>query len=313
MTDHDKPPVVVGVDGTDQSLNAVRFAVAEAVRMGCGLCLVHALPELADTAPIVPLAGFEIFDEVSQRIMQQAEQTARAASGDGLPLEKVIRTGTRVHVLVEASEEARLVVLGHRDRPAHERVLTGSTSTGVATRAHCPVVCVPTSWTGAPDHQRVVVGLEDPEHSHELLTRAFAAASARRARLRVLHAWRLQRPYDELAVESEAADSWTGQLHQRLRTALADLKSAFPEVDVDLDVVHEDAATALLAACQDADLLLLGRRGRGARLGFPLGSTARALLRESSCPVEITPLHPAHLDTTTPDLALTADELSPQT
>jgi hypothetical protein len=45
---------------------------------------------------------------------------------------------------------------------------------------------------------------------------------------------------------------------------------------------------------------------------MPLGSTARAMIREARCPVEITPLHPAQLDTSTADLALTADELSPQ-
>jgi len=57
-------PVVVGVDGTQQGLGAVQLGVVEARRAGCGVRLVHVLPELAATSPIVPLAGFEIFDEV---------------------------------------------------------------------------------------------------------------------------------------------------------------------------------------------------------------------------------------------------------
>src|SRR5512143_2350033 len=120
-----KPPVVVGVDGTEQGLQAVRFAVAEAQRAGCAVRLVHVLPELADTSPIVPLSKIEIFDEVAARVMREAEEAARAAPGDGVPLEKVMRTGTRVHNLVEASEGARLVVLGHRARSSlRERVMS---------------------------------------------------------------------------------------------------------------------------------------------------------------------------------------------
>jgi nucleotide-binding universal stress UspA family protein len=313
MSAQTKPPVVVGVDGTDQGLHAVQFAVAEARRLGCGVRLVHVLPELAMTAPIVPLAGFEVFDEVAQQIMQQAEQTARIAAGGPITLEKVIRTGTRVHVLVESSEDARLVVLGHRDRPLLGRVFTASTSTGVATRAHCPVVCIPTFWTSETDHRVVVVGVEEAEHAHELLSRAFAAAASRHARLRVLHAWKLQRPYDDIIVGGPEATEWTVSKTNELMTATAGLRSAFPEVTVDVDVRHQDPAAALLGATEGADLLLLGRRGHGAPLGFSLGSIARALIRESRCPVEITPLNPAQPDLSSPDLALTASELSPQT
>jgi nucleotide-binding universal stress UspA family protein len=155
--------------------------------------------------------------------------------------------------------------------------------------------------------------VEDPEHAHEVLSHAFLAASTRRARLRVLHTWKLQRPYDDVVVSAREADAWTAELTGRLRVVTRDLRAAHPEVDVDLDVRHQDPAAALLGATEGADLLVLGRRGHGAPVGLPLGSTARALIRESRCPVEITPLHPARLDETAADLALTAEELSPQT
>ena len=296
MRAHAKPPIVVGVDGSDQCLHAVQFAVAEAERSGCGVRMVHALPELAATSPVVPVAAYEIFDDVAQQVMQQAEETARATSGDHVRMEKVVRTGPRVHVLVEASEGARLVVVGHRDRSLRERVLTASTSTGVASRAHCPVVCIPSSWTGSDEHARVVVGIKDPEHSRELLSRAFAAASDRRARLRVLHAWRLQRPYDDIMVGESGASVWTAQVTGQLEAATADLRSAFPEVEVEIDVRHQDPASALVAASDEADLLLLGRRRHTAPFGLLLGVTARALIRESRCPLEITPVRSRHPD-----------------
>ena len=308
-----KAPVVVGVDGTQQGLHAVQFAVAEAQRVGCGVRLVHVLPELAATIPIAPMAGHDVFDAAAQKIMREAEQTARAAWDGMVPLEKIVRTGSRVHVLVQESQGARLIVVGHRDRPLLGRVFTASTSTGVASRARCPVVCIPTVWLAAADHHQVVVGVEDPEHAYEVLSHAFVAASTRHARLRVLHAWKLQRPYDDLVVGQREADRWTETLTQQLRTALRDLQNAYPEVVVDIDVRHQDPAAALLGATEGADLLVIGRKGHGAALGLPVGSTARALIREARCPVEITPLHPATLDTSTADLAFVADELSPQT
>lgn len=295
MTSHANIPVVVGVDGTEQGLRAVRFAVGEAQLVGCGVRLVHVLPELANAAPIVPLAGFEVYDEMARGILQQAELTAREASGDGLVLEKVVRTGTRLHVLVEASEDARLVVLGHRERTGQGHLLTASTSTGVATRARCPVVCLPSTWEAGRRRGKVVVGVEDPGHAHELLALAFAATSRRRSALLALHAWKLQRPYDDLVVGGPEAIEWTATQREELGRAVSDLQAAFPEVEVELEVRHQDPAAALLAASDEADLLFLGRRGRGhgPALGFAI---ARALIRESRCPVEITPLHLTHPD-----------------
>jgi len=307
-----KAPVVVGVDGTQQGLHAVQFAVAEARRVGCGVRLVHSLPELAATSPIVPMIGYEAFDDVAQKIMREAEQAARTHWDGLVPLEKVIRTGPRVHVLVQESVGAHMVVLGHRDRPLLGRVFTASTTTGVAMRARCPVVCIPMVWQAAANHGQVVVGIEHPEHAYQVLSHAFVAASTRRARLRVLHTWKLQRPYDDLVVSSREAEAWTVSLADRLRAALADLRTAYAEVPVEIDVRHQDPPAALLGATEGADLLVIGRRGHGAPIEMPLGSTARAMIREARCPVEITPLHPAQLDTSTADLALTADELSPQ-
>ncbi|MFC4785022.1 universal stress protein [Nocardioides sp. MAHUQ-72] len=306
-----RAPIVVGVDGTQQGLHAVQFAMGEARRAGCGVRLVHVLPELAATAPIVPAAGFEIYDEVARKIMREAETAARSAWDGMIPLEKVTRTGRRVHVLVKESENARMVVLGHRDRTLLGRVFTASTTTGVATWAHCPVVCIPMVWQ-AGDRGQVVVGVEDPRHAHEVLSHAFVAASARGARLRVLHTWKLQRPYDEAIVSAREADEWTTSLGEQLRQATSQLRAAYPDVEVDHDVRHQDPAAALLGATEGADLLVLGRRGHGMPVGLPLGSTTRALIRESRCPVEITPMHPARPEIAA-DLALTEDELSPQT
>jgi nucleotide-binding universal stress UspA family protein len=82
-------------------------------------------------------------------------------------------------------------------------------------------------------------------------------------------------------------------------------------VEVEVDLRHEYAGPALLAATEDADLIVVGRRGHGAPLGIYLGSLARLLIREAKCPVEVTPQHPRHAPAAEERL-LDEEEVSPQ-
>ena len=282
-------PIVVGVDGTDQGRLAVRYAVLEAQRLGCGLRLVHATPETVPMAPMVPLISVDTLDQVSHRIVNEGKQLAYDVTDGEIQVEKLVQSGSRVHILMGAAEDARLIVLGHRDRSILGRFFTSSTCTGVASRAHCPVVCVPTIWTPGSRHGRVVVGVEGPEHSQDAMGVAFAAAAERKAKLTVLHAWKLQSPYDDIIVSRAAVEEWKGSATAMLEQVLGDWREAYPEVDVEIDVRHQHTAPALVGATEGADLLVLGRRGRGAPFGIHLGSTARTLIRESRCPVEIAP------------------------
>lgn len=305
-------PIVVGVDGTDQSLLAVRYAVLEAQRQGCGLRLVHAAPEIVPMAPSYPLLSVENVDRVSHRIVNEAKQLVHDLTDAQVEVDTVIRSAARVRVLTEAAEDARMIVLGHRDRSILGRVFTSSTCTGVASRAHCPVVCVPTAWTPGSPRSGVVVGVEGPEHSQDALAVAFAAAAGRQCRLTVLHAWKLPSQYDEMVASRVGVEQWMAAAGAMLETLLVDWREAYPEVEVEIDVRHQCTAPALVGATEGADLLVLGRRGRGAPLGFHLGSTARTLIRESRCPVEIAP-HRSSVDPLPSQRQITADQVSPQT
>lgn len=309
-------PIVVGVDGSDESRLAVRYAVLEAKRSGCALRLVHATPETVPVAPRLPvisgmpLITAETLDQVSHRIVNEAKQLAYDMTDGEIHVEKVIQPGSRMRVLAKAAEDARLIVLGHRDRSILGRLFTSSTCVGVTSRAHCPVVCVPSDWTRDVTRARVVVGVEGPEHSQDALAVAFAVAAERKAKLTVLHAWKLQAPYDEILV-SEDVDEWTKSASAMLEEILRDWRQAYPEVDVEIDVRHQYTVPALVGASEGADLLILGRHGRGSPLGFHLGSTVRTLIRESHCPVEIAPHHTSQA-LLPGQRQMTADQVSPQ-
>ena len=154
---------------------------------------------------------------------------------------------------------------------------------------------VPSFWSGDRSHGRVVAGIKSRRNAHELLSRAFGEAAARGATLTLVTAWELPDPYlDRIEVRTHAAD-WEAAERRVIEETLTQWRSAYPDVPVEIRIVHGPAANVLLDASRDSDLLLLSRR----RLALPpfgrLGGVPHALLRLSDVPVEVVPYvdHPA--------------------
>jgi nucleotide-binding universal stress UspA family protein len=303
-------PVVVGVDGSEQGERALRYAVAEARRRECGVLLVNAVHETAPMAAMLPLYSVEAFAEVGRRLVDEAAGLVREIDS-GIEVTSSVRGGSRVGVLVDAAEHASVVVLGHRSRSRAGRVLTHSTTTGVAARAHCPVVSVPDGYVAGEQKGRVVVGIDQSEASHDALDVAFGEARRRQAVLVALHAWRLPTAYDDIDYSRIAVDEWMSMAGEEIEKTLAPFREVYPDVEVEVDLRHEYAGPALLGETEEADLIVVGRRGHGAPLGIYLGSLARLLIREAKCPVEVTPQHPRHAPAAEERL-LAEEEVSPQ-
>lgn len=286
-------PVVVGIDGSEQSDRAVRYAVLEARRREAGIVLVHAVHETAPMAAMLPVYSVEAFTEVGRRLVGDAEKLAVELDPD-VEVGTSVKGGSRVGTLVDAGEHASVIVLGHRSRSRAGRVLASSTTTGVAARSHCPVLSVPDTW--APGHEvgRVVVGVDESGASHDALEVAFGEAHRRTAKLVVLHAWRLPTAYADVGYSQLTVEDWLSAAGGDMDKTLSPFRERYPDVEVEVDLRHEFAGPALMSATEGADLMVVGRRGHGAPFGIYLGSLARMLIREGACPVLITPQHQRH-------------------
>lgn len=287
MSTESQGPVVVGVDGTDESRLAVEYAVHRAQVLGCGIRLVHAVPEPPLLSPAAPFPVTESMEQVGHRILEEAKQQLHDLSDGKVDVEEVIRRHWRNEVLIDASEGARLTVLGHRDLSRRERFFTSSTCTNVAARAHTPVVCVPSSWKSTNRFDRVVVGIESQVHADDALAVAFDSAAQLGSQLSVMHAW--VAPYDELMVGPANTDQWNERAKSMLEDLLPHWRDRYPDVDVSVDVHHQQPAAALVSASESADLLVVGRRGHRFPPGIHLGSITRTVIREARCPVEVAP------------------------
>jgi nucleotide-binding universal stress UspA family protein len=274
------------------------------------MTLVHAVHETAPMAAMLPLYSVEAFAEVGRRLVGDAERLVLDLD-PSMGVATSVKGGSRVGVVVDAAQHASVVVLGHRSRTLSGRILSHSTSSGVAARAHCPVVSVPDTWVPGGEHGRVVVGIDESAASHDALDLAFGEARRRRARLVVLHAWRLPTAFDDISYSRLAVDEWMGEATAEMEKTLAPFREVYPEVEVEVALRHEYAGPALVAATEDADLIVVGRRGHGAPLGVYLGSLARLLIREAKCPVAVAPQHRRHAPRAE-DRLLAEDEIAPQ-
>ena len=138
--------IVVGVEGSDGSRAALRWAIDEArVRSATVVVVTAYLPTYVPAAPdygYVPLDAPDLVDEV--RKMQDEVVAEALARDDGppVPLEQQLLKGRAAETLITASEGASLLVVGNRGRGGFRGLLLGSVSQHTAHHAGCPVVIV---------------------------------------------------------------------------------------------------------------------------------------------------------------------------
>ncbi|MEB7447251.1 universal stress protein [Arthrobacter koreensis] len=140
MAQDTRKRIVVGVDGSQLSLVALRTARRLADLLDCRIeaVTVWSYP----VALAVPIASAEW----SPRVEAQSalEETLQATFGQDVPegLKKLVVSGQPVQVLVEASKGAEMLVVGSRGRGGFAGLLLGSVSSAAAAHAHCPVLIV---------------------------------------------------------------------------------------------------------------------------------------------------------------------------
>lgn len=291
MTEHQAPTqqperIVVATDGTPAGNIGIQFATREAQRLGLGIELVHVVPAYipAGSFPMIP---DDSMNQYGREVLTRGTDVAREVDPD-IELTTSLMRGGRAGTIVSRAHDAALIVLGSHPLTVAERFWTGATVPGVAARSSCPVVTVPADYDANRHLGRVIVGVKEPSRSADLLASAFAVAKDLHAELVVIHAWKLAAGYDDLVSNEVAREEWRVELEAAIEKELVDLRQAHPDVSVRVEIVHGMAAEALISASRDADRLIITRPVHGGYFHH-LGSTARAILRDAHCPVEIFP------------------------
>lgn len=135
-------PILVAVDGSDESAGALAWAVGRATGSGEALRIVTCYEQ---PYPATDVAG-DYWRElmVAKRAARtRAESTVVDVLGQAEDVDHVVRLGSVDRVLVEMSPEASLIVVGHRaPRPWWSR-LRGTLAVRIKESAACPVASIP--------------------------------------------------------------------------------------------------------------------------------------------------------------------------
>lgn len=281
--------VVVGVDGSEHALRAVRWAAAEAALRRLPLRLVNAFGWEADRVVGQPALGDRYREVLLERAREGLAGAAALARREapGVEVDTEVVVGFPIGVLGAEARAARLVVVGDRGLNRLEGLLAGSVAVALAAHGACPVVIVRGADRGATAAQApVVVGVDGSPVSEAAIAFAHEEAVLRGAPLVAVHAWSdvVLDPALAPLLDLDAVETDERQL---LAERLAGWSDKHPDVPVEQVVVREHPARALLDQAVRAQLLVVGSRGRGELAGLALGSVSNAVVHRAACPVAV--------------------------
>jgi nucleotide-binding universal stress UspA family protein len=130
--------IVVGVDGSDSAIDALRWAARQAELTGASLKVLTAWQvPMAYGTPLSVLGDYDPADNAAQVLTETVTE-----ADIKLPVETEVIQGSPAACLVEASADADLLVVGRRGHGELVDMVLGSVSAYVVAHAHCPVAVI---------------------------------------------------------------------------------------------------------------------------------------------------------------------------
>jgi len=297
--------VVAGLDGSPESRAATEWAAREARLRGLPLKIVHVWEPVPEPMAQAPLLGAETQQHWTERVPREAAEAIRLRHPD-MDLTVEQRTGDAAGTLLDAAEDADLLVLGSRGLSGIGGFMVGSVGLAVVARAERPVVLVRAGEQAADEHEPdaeglpstdtayrpVVLGLDATSPDETLIRFAFEEAARRGARLRVLHGWNLPPYYVYgLSVDIELHDEIVRQQAVLLADVLKPWRQKFPDAEVTEEVPAGSPGARLVDVSREASLVVVGRRVRRRPFGAHIGPVTHAVLHHAVAPVAVVPHH----------------------
>ncbi len=283
--------IVVGIDGSQHSANALEWAVGRARLGGEQLELVNAygMTYTVDFYGYHGVAAESIhwMIEFSKELLDAAEARVHELAPE-LVCTKTSDLGHAADLVAARSKGADAVVVGRRGLGSAASALLGSVSNRLTSQVGCPLVVVGDG--DLPTTGPIVVGIDDSDFSTNALRYAIAEAAVRTTSVRAVAAYDLPRQGSmddpeagarmRAGAEAEASETITRAL------GAAQEEGAAP-VTVEPVVAEGRAAEVILSHAEDAQLIVVGTHGKGLVRRILVGSVSRQVLTDADRPVAV--------------------------
>ena len=300
--------LLVATDFSAGAEVALASALPFAQRLGASIHLLHVVEGFSGGA-----WGSEIYvsniAELQAAIVRDAEvRLGRAADAieHKLKVTTEVQVGRAAATVVDVARRRKsgLIVSGTHGRTGLSHLLMGSVAETIVRTAPCPVLTARTPREGL---RQIVVATDFSPTADAALSCAVGIASAFGASLHLLHV--VEDPFRSTV--GARYEQTLAEIHEWLmmdaRARLSQSLAALRAITASSEAIAGTAAAGITgrAANLDADLIVMGTRGRSALAHVLLGSVADRVMRTASCPV-VTVRTDAILDTEQSDQSMAA-------
>ena len=311
--------IVVGVDGSDESFAALKWALREASLTGQFVNAVFGWTHSWDmgSEPDSDEAWKQMRREIAAELRSWVDKACEGIDFDPehLKLTSVKASGTSA--LLEIGADAQQIVVGRRSLGRVMRWFMGSLSASVAEEAKVPVTVVrimddedetvqdnianaltPADQTvhyvqpgrsDAPIERRpIVVGVDGSETSRHALDFAVREAGVHGRPLHVMFCWQLKDLGTVPGYENAIAPVEAGQKRaEEIIGSMLESAGIPSDIPVQTHAFHIPASKGLIAASRYASHLVVGSRGLSGMDAHFLGSVSRQIVNFAECPVTV--------------------------
>lgn len=277
--------IVLGYDGSEDSLVALRRACLEAIERSAELVILHSVDDT-----VLNSAWGVVFDPEAIRLAATdlVDGAVTEATNAGLPFQRIktaVELGNPAAALVRHSDQAELVVLGRRSVARAAQAFVGSTAAGVAGAANCPVMVVGADSPEPAADAPIGVAVNTAAQGGSALEWGLREAARKQVGLRVLSVCRApqSRFFRSGAPSPEQQAAAISVTTERVEALIAPLVAGYPQVPVDLEVGYGNPLDVLVA--RSSELAALVVHVQTSFPTFSVGGLVRGLLAHAACPV----------------------------
>ena len=282
--------ILIGVDGSERSEDAVAFGRALALASGAPVVLAMA----HRSEPLRP--GADAHEVVLRE--DAARTLARLADAfddiDNIELRPLVTDMSAAHALQELAEQegAGIIVVGSSHTGRLGRVLPGSTAERLLHGAPCPVAVVPLGYRTHATAAHPVVGCayRPTEDGAAALGAAEELALALSASLRVMQVIEpLERLYDIGEVPLNLVEINASIYANTERILIERVGRLSATLESEGTLYSGRPADVLVGLSETVDILVVGSRGYGPLMAVLLGGVSGQVIRSAACPVVVVP------------------------
>jgi nucleotide-binding universal stress UspA family protein len=275
--------ILVAIDGSDSSLNALKQAFRLAIDEKCWITVSSVVPEYKGDLDLTAMRDIhEALMQPGREILSQAKEVARL---EGALIKTVLEEGEIYERIVDLSEAENcgIIVIGRRGKSPFPNVLIGSTTARVIGHSQRDVLVVPANTKIGWD--RILVATDGSKNSRTATDKAIDFAGSYGGKLTVVSV------VDVPAELYGEAPSLVEQLAMQARNNVFQVKKKAEAAGVPVQAhVREGESYQTIIKFADeekTDMIIMGSHGRTGLKRLLMGSVTEKVIGNAPCPVLI--------------------------